>query len=514
MTFPSRRGNVAVAEKTGKTLLRNGHVVDPAQGIDRIADVLIEDGRIVSVGGPPPHDAAVVDVSGCYVSPGWIDIHVHAYGTLGFADPDSIGIYQGTTSFVEAGGPGIGTFEEFLALLDQRTVTDLYVGLYGRPMGIIGLNYIEGDPRSLGDVPIPQWMDLARQHKDVLRYVKIGAFGTYGAGPLKIYKGLAEMLGLPMYVHVGEFQQRPEQLSTIDAYRICERGDIVTHLYHNNLGRILDDSGRVLPEIRDAERRGVLFDIGFGGYNFSWDVAEKAYAQGIAPHLISSDLQQFNVNGPVYSFANVLSVFLRLGMTLPQVIERVTGAPARALKLDDRAGALRPGMPADITVFRVVEGAVELVDCHKRSRTAERRIEPVCAFKDGVRYDSDLARGRDEKNWFMQVADDHLPATVARLTGAQTAFLRDLAAALEPVDWTVPDPQRCDLGKATELQELFHRVRRAHGLPLRDALQGVFDSFLDHPFTIQIGLFLLRLERPFALERLRAVAPSRSAAAE
>src|SRR5688500_8072298 len=80
MTFPSRRGNVALTRKTGKTLLKNGHVVDPAQGIDRIADVLIEDGRIVSVGGPPPHDAAVVDVAGCYVSPGWIDIHVHAYG--------------------------------------------------------------------------------------------------------------------------------------------------------------------------------------------------------------------------------------------------------------------------------------------------------------------------------------------------------------------------------------------------------------------------------------------------
>jgi len=171
-------------------------------------------------------------------------------------------------------------------------------------------------------------------------------------------------------------------------------------------------------------------------------------------------------------------------------------------------------MPADITVFRVVEGAVELADCHKRTRIAERRVEPVAAYKDGVRYDSDLARGRDEKNWFMQIADDHLPATVARLTGAQSAFLGALASALEPIDWKVPDPQRCDLDKATELQEAFHRARRAHGMPMRDALQAVFDSFLDHPFTIQIGLFLLRLERPFALERLREIAPARSAAAE
>jgi hypothetical protein len=50
------------------------------------------------------------------------------------------------------------------------------------------------------------------------------------------------------------------------------------------------------------------------------------------------------------------------------------------------------------------------------------------------------------------------------------------------------------------------------GIPLKDALQAVFDSFLDHPFTMQIGLFLFRLERPFALGRLREVAALRVAA--
>lgn len=56
------------------------------------------------------------------------------------------------------------------------------------------------------------------------------------------------------------------------------------------------------------------------------------------------------------------------------------------------------------------------------------------------------------------------------------------------------------------LQEIFQRVRRNHDIALKPALEAVFDSFLDHPFTMQIGLFLFRLEKPFAVDRLREVA--------
>src|SRR5580692_231015 len=106
----------------GRLVLKHAHVIDPSLDIDRVADVALADGKIAAVGdvAPLPTDRTV-DCTGSYVSPGWIDIHVHAYGRLGFADPDSIGIYQGVTSFVEAGGPGIGTFDEFLAMMDTQT---------------------------------------------------------------------------------------------------------------------------------------------------------------------------------------------------------------------------------------------------------------------------------------------------------------------------------------------------------------------------------------------------------
>lgn len=490
-------------------MLQGAHVLDPAQNIDGIRDVIIRDGKIAAVNAPGTPVADVdttINLTGRYLSPGWIDIHVHAYGTLGFADPDSIGLYQGVTTFVEAGGPGVGTLDEFLATMTGRTKTSLYIGPYIRPLGIIGLSYIEGDVRSLDDIPLRKWLDVASEHRDLLRYLKIGAFENYGTGPLKLGKGLAEMLELPIYSHIGEFHTTPgNPAGALDIFDVAQAGDMITHVYHNNIGRIIDDNGKVWPIVRNAQKRGVLFDIGFGGYNFSWKVAEAAYGQDLCPDIISSDLQQFNVMGPVYSLSNVMNVFSRLGLSLNEVIQRVTAAPARALKLDDRAGSLKPGLPADITVFTVEDGEFELADCHSEMRSAKSRIVPLMAFKNGEQFDCDLERCQDERNWFMQIAESHIPAQAQNLSSAQFAFLRTLADELNATPWTVCSVQDLKLDRALDLQKAFHRARARHAIGLREALTAVYDCFLDAPFAIQIGLFLLRLDRAFVLERLNQV---------
>lgn len=495
-----------------RSILRGAHVIDPSQGIDRVTDVTIRNGKIEAIG--PVQDepgTAIVDLSNHYLSPGWIDLHVHTYGTLGFADPDSLGVYQGVTTFVEAGGPGIGTIDEFLALMTGLE-TSLYAGPFIRPMGLLGLNYIEGDVRSLGEVPITRWVDFAKTNRDVLRYLKCNAIGDYGPGTLQITKGLANILNLPLYMHIGEFQmQKPEHLLAYEAFKIAEKGDMITHLYHGNLGQVVDEKGKVYPVVWEAQKRGVIFDLGFGGYNFSWDIAEKGWAQGLLPETISSDLQQFNVVRPVKSLANVMSVMLRLGMTLHQVIERVTCNPAKALSLSDRAGTLKPGMPADITVFRVDVGEFELHDCYQKSRKAEKQVTPVLTFKNGRPIEVDLERAQDEGNWFLQMAEDHIPAAASRLTERQLSFLNALGVALGKIEWELGSGERLDIEKAIELQEVFHGVRREQEMPLRDALLSVYDCFMDKRFTMQIGLLLFRLERPFALARLKEVAGEASA---
>jgi dihydroorotase len=499
---------------TDSFVLKGAHVIDSEQGIDRVADVHVADGKIAFVGtSDTAPGAKIVDVSGHYLSAGWVDIHVHAYGTLGFANPDTVGVYQGVTSFIDAGGPGIGVLDQFMELLGDLE-TSLYAGAFIRPMGLLGLNFIEGNVRTLGEVPITKWLDFAKEHHDMLRYIKCNAIGDYGPGTLKLTKGLAEILGLPLYMHIGEFQmQNPEHLLAPEAFRIAEAGDMITHLYHGNLGQVIDDTGKVLPVVREAERRGVIFDLGFGGYNFSWDVAEKAFAQDLVPHTISSDLQQFNVVRPVKSLANVMSAVVRLGMSMKDVVDRVTCAPAKAVHLEDRAGSLKPGLPADITVFRVESGEYDISDCYTKVRRADQRIVPLITFKNGKRFDADLSMAQEESNWFLQIAEDHVPAAASRLSERQRSFLDGLAAVLATTSWELASAERLDIDKALELQEMFHQVRAKHGLALKEALRAVYGSFLDQNFTMQVGLLLLRLEQPFALARLRDVSGQRPMAA-
>lgn len=487
------------------SLLTNAHVLDPAQNIDGVTNVLIADGRIAAIGPDlVAPDAAVIDLAGSYLSPGWIDIHTHAYGALGFSDPDSIGVDQGVTSIVDAGGTGILTLDEFVALVRSQATTSIYAGAHVHPLGIIGF---EESGRGLNNIAVEQWVEWAEANPGVIRYLKVSAYSLPNGGPLHVAKGLAEILGVPLYQHIGEMEEPPPYPTLVeDAFRIAQAGDIITHVYHNNPGKILDDEDRILPFVRDAQKRGVMFDIGFGSMNFSWPVAEKAMAQDFLPHFISSDLQQFNIVYPCHSLSNVMSIFLRLGMPVRDIIRCVTATPASALKLTDRAGALKPGLPADLTVFHIEDGDFEIFDCYKQPRKADQRFVPTITFKNGKRIEVDLTRGEKESNWFMQVSEDGIPSVAERLTGRQKEFLRSLHAALSQLEWVGYNGRRLNARFAYEIQNVFNRVLRAHQLSLREGLKAVYDCFLEDPFTIQIGLFLLRLDRGFVLDRLGAVA--------
>ena len=136
-----------------------------------------------------------------------------------------------------------------------------------------------------------------------------------------------------------------------------------------------------------ALKRGVRLDVGHGTASLSFEVARRAIALGILPHTISSDIYCRNrIDGPVRSLAMVMSKFLAIGMTLPQVIDCVTviGA-ADGLRLKNK-GRLQVGFDADLTLFRLEHRPTLLVDAEKESLQADNILVPLAAIRAGKGY--------------------------------------------------------------------------------------------------------------------------------
>jgi dihydroorotase len=107
------------------TLIKNGRVIDPASHTDRIADVLIEDGRIAGVAaGLSKAGAEVFDASGLVVAPGFIDMHVHLREP-GFEHAETI--ESGSRAAAAGGFTSICAMPNTKPVNDSATVTSYIV---------------------------------------------------------------------------------------------------------------------------------------------------------------------------------------------------------------------------------------------------------------------------------------------------------------------------------------------------------------------------------------------------
>jgi dihydroorotase len=136
----------------------------------------------------------------------------------------------------------------------------------------------------------------------------------------------------------------------------------------------------------ECRERGVLFDVGDGGPHLSLDVAEKCLQQNFLPDTIGTDLGGLSYNGPVYDLVTELSKFLLLGMSVDQVIERVTLRPTRMFNFGVELGTLRPGSVADITILEVREGAFTFSDSTGKKRTGRQKLQSVATIRAGKTY--------------------------------------------------------------------------------------------------------------------------------
>lgn len=374
----------AAAEKAARCdlLIKGGTVIDPGRNLHSALDVAIRDGTILEVAPaiPASEAARVISAKGKLVVPGLIDVHTHIYegvGPLG-VNADFYCLGRGVTTAVDDGDAGYVTIAGLRKYVINTAATRVYASM---DAGAIGLALLKED---LDAIDPERAAQAALANKPAV--VAITArLGKTDAGPneleiLKRARQAANAARLPLMVHAqGTNRPLPEYL------KIMRKGDVLTHAFHGLPNGLLDGNGKLLPEVWDARQRGILFSVGHGS-RFSFDVAEKCTQQDFLPDAISSDIEAFNVSGPVFDLPTTLNKYLLFGLSVDKVIELATIKAAHVFDLGVDLGTLQPGSIADVAVLELRQGSFSFADGMKSVRTGHRALDPVATVRAGRLY--------------------------------------------------------------------------------------------------------------------------------
>jgi len=345
-------------------VLKNGRVIDPASGLDGVADVGFANGKVAAVGPNLSGARATRDVAGLIVTPGLIDLHTHVYwgGTSLGVDADDFCRRNGVTTSVDAGSAGPGNFAGFRKHVIEKAEARILAYLHVSFAGIYGFSrrVMVGESQDMRLMAPEDCVEVAEANRDVIVGVKVrigrNAGGTSGIAPLEVALQAADEAGMPVMCHI-DFPP-PNYADTI---AILRPGDVLTHAFRPFPNAPLTAQGKILPQVLAARERGVIFDIGHGMGSFAFKTARAMLANDFPPDTISSDVHALSIDGPAFDLTTTMSKFLCLGMSLADVVSAATINAARALHRPE-LGALTPGAVGDATILKVEDGQFDYVD--------------------------------------------------------------------------------------------------------------------------------------------------------
>lgn len=370
-------------ETTYDLLISGGELINPGAKQSGRFDIGIKDGKVAAIAPEinPALASKQLDARGQIVTPGLIDLHTHIYWGVTYwgIEADPVAARSGVTGWVDAGSAGAYTFPGFRRYVKDASRARIYCLLNLSAIGLVAPTW---------EFANPDYSDLAlaertvEENRDFIVGIKarIDQNTTRGVGirPLEQARELADRVKLPLMVHIG---YGPPSLN--DILPLLRAGDILTHCFTGGTHRIVGPDGLVYQSARELQERGILLDIGHGTGSFSFPVAESAMAQKIIPDIISSDIHQLSVQGPMFDMPLTISKFLQLGMSLSDAIERSTVRPAKAIGLE-AGGTLTVGAPADIALFRLEENELTLFDSQMDERIGKQQLVSTHTFVDGV----------------------------------------------------------------------------------------------------------------------------------
>ncbi len=374
-------------------LLKNGHVMDPANGRNGRMDVGIVGDKIVKIAQELPARQArtVIDASQYRVTPGLIDIHAHfdAQGADLNLNPDHNALRYGVTTAVDAGSSGADNFEAFRAKVIAHAKTRVLAFLNIVAAGMYGPQ-VEDDPKQMN---VEKAVAMVRKHRDVIVGIKTAHYQPPDWTAVDNAVKAAEQTGSVCMVDFHPKLGRGYRELILEHMR---PGDIHTHFY-GRLTPQLDANKKLEPYMNEGRKRGVLFDVGHGAGSLWFRIAVPAIEQGFLPDTISTDIHKRSVMLPRATLLNVMSKFLNMGMTLDQVIERTTVNPAKAIRRPE-LGTLTEGSVADLAVLEVERGSFAFLDSGFAKLTGTQRLRCAMTIRAGhIVWDADGLSAGDWK---------------------------------------------------------------------------------------------------------------------
>ena len=367
--FPALIGPLSAAGYD--LVVRGGRVIDPAQRIHRVMDVAIRAGKIAALAPNIPASSAAesIDATGKLVVPGLIDIHLHARDA---ELPPSAIMALGVTSLVDAGSRGADNVDQLIEVARSAP---------NRMRILLNIGRLGNNPNGRGEfldsidpADVAKARAAIKKHRDWIVGIKArlsrGIAAERDQEVLRRAVQAAAPFKIPVMIHMGDTASPLPQLLAL-----MRPGDIVSHLYAPTPHGIMDDRGKILPEVREARRRGIRFDFGNGlNEHWNWDVAQSGLQQDFPPDTISTDLTIAGRTEQVIDLPNVVSKFLSMGMPLNQAIACVTSNAARSFREFNAYGSLRTGAPADVTVLELAQGNFSFVDNYKNVRMGTQKL--------------------------------------------------------------------------------------------------------------------------------------------
>ncbi len=408
------------------TLLKGGHLIDPAANLDGIFDVLIQDSVIAAIGpdlSPTiPEHTNIVDCKGKLVLPGLIDTHGHIYqgvtGRFGL-NADMCGVYSGVTTLVDQGGASCITLAGFRQYVIEQSKTRVLSYLSAYLVGGLEGHYYP-------ELYRPECLDVAatvkaaNNNRDIVRGLKahaeIGGFARWGVDVMRLATQIGREANLPVYIHFGQLWPKPEKNGRDvnpdsifnQVVDMLKPGDILAHPFSRHPGGFVELNGSLHPMVEEAIARGLKIDVGHGSH-FSFKTARIVLDAGVIPDTLGADMHGYNTKVPPppgtpdshpdeevhifkgsqrFSLVSAMSSMLALGLPLNHVVAMVTSNAARMIGMEGKLGTLKVGGIADVSVLEDLRGRWVLRDNEKTELIAERMLQPLFCYHHGERFDA------------------------------------------------------------------------------------------------------------------------------